>query len=232
MAATLACGERAVLSHRTAADLWGLRPCDTPLIEVTVPRSGRRACPGITIHRAGALDAQDVTRLDALPVTTWPRTLLDLAEVVPSDHLTRALERADHKRLFDLTALDDVIARHPRRYGAAKLARALDRYRPPPVSRSTLERAFRRLCAEHGLPAPEVNTHLGPYEVDFLWRAYRLIAETDGEETHGTHTAFQDDRARDAHLLTEGWRTVRFTYAQVHRQPAQVAAILHKLVLG
>ncbi|HEV2753358.1 MAG TPA: DUF559 domain-containing protein [Solirubrobacteraceae bacterium] len=230
MAAALACGDQAVLSHRTAADLWGLRPCDTPRIEITVPRSGRRACAGITIHRTSALGPEDVTRLDALPVTTWPRTLLDLAEVVPPDHLTRALERADEVRVFDLTALDAVIARHRYRHGAAKLARALERYRPTPMTRSELERALRTMCAEHGLPRPEVNTYLGPYEVDFLWRLHRLVVETDGEEAHGTRAAFQDDRARDAHLLTKGWRTVRFTHAQVHRRPDHVAATLRELL--
>ncbi|HEV2754137.1 MAG TPA: type IV toxin-antitoxin system AbiEi family antitoxin domain-containing protein, partial [Solirubrobacteraceae bacterium] len=137
MAAILACGGQAVLSHRTAADLWGLRPCDTPRIEVTVPRSGRRACTGLTIHRS-TLDPRDATHLDAFPVTTWPRTLLDLAEVVPPDNLTRALERADEKRLFDLPALEAVIARHPHRHGAARLARALERYRPTPFTRSKL----------------------------------------------------------------------------------------------
>jgi len=154
MAATLACGDRAMLSHRTAADLWRLRPCDTPLIEVTVPRSGRRACAGIVIHRSSALRPDDVTRLDALAVTTWPRTLLDLAEVVPPDHLTRALERADEKRLFDLLALAAVIARHPHRHGAARLRRALERYRTPPTTHSELERAFLALWRSTDSPPP------------------------------------------------------------------------------
>jgi very-short-patch-repair endonuclease len=231
LAAVLGCGEGAVLSHRTAAALWGIRPSASPRIEVTVPsRNGRRPREGMMIHRVAELPDSEVTVCDGIPVTRVARTLLDLAAVVSRDGLKRAIKEADRLRLFDLKAVDQVLKRNVGRPGSRPLREVLERYQEPPFTRNELERSFLRLCARHGLPAPAVNAQLHGYEVDFLWRAGRLVVETDGRESHGTRAAFEDDRKRDAHLTVLGYRVVRFTHRQVLREPDFVAGVLRELL--
>jgi predicted transcriptional regulator of viral defense system len=231
-AAVLACGPGAVLSHRTAAAHWGLRPAATATVEMTVPTTnGRRRRRGIVIHRSRSLGPSEVTIHQGIPVTTPARALLDTAELVPRHQLERAVERAETLRIFDLTALRRVITENPTRRGSRLLAEVLDAYgHEPGFTRSDLEQLLLRLCVEHGLPRPLVNTVVGRYEPDFLWRDQRLIVETDGHETHGTRAAFERDRARDAQLVAEGYRVVRFTYRQMTRRPQHVAEVLRSLL--
>ena len=233
MAAVLACGPGAALSHRSAADLLGLRPCNRPAIEVTAPGRTGRGRPGIEVHRATGLEARDVIHVDGIPCTTVARTLLDLAETIDQTALERAIERAETLKIFDLTAVLDVLSRAGNRRGATKLRAALTAYLPEPsFTRSELEKRFLALCREAGLPKPQVNTSEDGKEVDFTWSDRRLIAEVDSHRHHGTRAAFERDRRRDQELTVRGWRVVRFTWRQVVGEPATVAATLASLLSG
>lgn len=232
MAAVLACGPGAVLSHGCAGALLGLRPTASPALQVTVPTSnGRARRPGIEVHRSQRLSGIDVTIERGIPVTSPARTLLDLAGVLDRQSLARAVERAETLRIFDLRALRAVLDANPKRPDTRMLAQVLANYDPAGgTTRSELERLFLELCAAHGVPRPRLNARVGPYEVDFLWPDQRVIVETDGHATHGTRTAFERDRARDARLMAAGYRVVRFTYRQVTREPERVAAIVRSLL--
>jgi predicted transcriptional regulator of viral defense system len=227
LAAVLACGDGAVLSHRTAAALWGIRPSSSPRIEVTVPTEGGRARPGIVIHRSRA--PLEATVHERIPVTTPARTLLDLAGTLDAAGLARAVEQAEVLRLFDLRAIEAALEMHRGRRGAARLRCALDDARFE-LTRSELERRFLRLCERHALPPPLVNALVGGLEVDFHWPALRLIVEMDSLRFHGTRTAFERDRARDAHLLAAGWRVLRFTHRRLAHEPGWIAGTIERVV--
>jgi Protein of unknown function (DUF559) len=214
MAAVLACGEGAVLSHRSAAAHWELLGSAAALIDVTAPAT-RHGLPGIRLHRSRFLDARDSTTLHGIAITTVPRTLLDLAATVPPHRLERALAQAQRLRLYDQRAITDLLARSNGHRGTAALATATCR-EDPKWTRSELESWFLTLVRDAGLPEPLVNASLAapdhpPLEVDFHWPTHRLVVELDGWETHRTRAAFEQDRTRDAALTAAGWRVVRFT---------------------
>jgi very-short-patch-repair endonuclease/predicted transcriptional regulator of viral defense system len=233
MAAVLAGGNRAVLSHRTAAALWGIRDTARGSIEITAPRERRR--PGIVV-RIVALPADEVTIERGIPVTTPARTLLDLAAVLTEHQLTRAAERAEALRLTSPTSLEALVERYPRRPGTPAVKRLIEGRRiRPTTTRSDLERRFLTLLDAESLPRPLVNAeiHLNEttkLEPDFTWRSHRLIVELDGYETHGTREGFERDRARDRALQSAGWRVLRITWRQLHADPATIAAELHALL--
>jgi very-short-patch-repair endonuclease len=238
MAAVLAAGPHAVLSHRAAAVHWRLcRPRPDAPPEVTTPRHVRGPA-AVVVHRTRRLDPVDVTRRRAVPVTTVARTLVDLAEVVDDHTLGLAFHEAEVQRLLGPAAVEDVLRRLAGRRRAAAVRRALADRRPGDgPSRSVLEDAFLRLVADAGLPAPRVNTAVALpdgtlAEVDFLWPALRLCVETDGRAAHATHLAFERDRRRDAALTLAGFVPVRFTARQVLGDPAGTAATLRALVAG
>jgi hypothetical protein len=215
LAAVLACGPQAVLSHRSAAALWGLRLSDAPRIDVTVPRtSGVRTTHAMVVHRP--LLTPDPMTHDGIPVTTPGRTLADLALALPRRQLEKAVEAAERLRLHV-----DVDDDHP---GARRLRDVLGS--DIAFTRSELEDAFLELCDRHGIPRPLVNSIQEGIEVDFCWPEARLIVETDGHAHHGTRAAFERDRARDALLTALGWRVMRFTARQVRRGPSRVAALV------
>ena len=228
-AAVLACGDRAVLSHRSSAHVHGLFRVGPQRIEVTVPSpsGGRAKRPGITVHRCAITD-REVTTDGPIPLTSLARSLLDLAEVVPQRILIAAIDRAEDLRILDLRDVRAVLAINPHRHGAAKLTSAIAEYAQEPVLRSILERDFLALCKRYDLPTPHANRSLGPYEADFHWPEHRLIVETDGRAHHQRRRQSTKDRVRDAELLAQGWRTVRFTYAQVTHEATWVAGILRR----
>jgi hypothetical protein len=235
MAAVLACGPGAVLSHRDAAALHGLRPSSRARIDVTVRGRGGRKRRGIDAHRSRRLDAADVTTVDGIPCTTVARTLVDLAEVVSPRETERACERAEILRVFDLRAVDAICGRTPGRRGVPVLTAIVRGYRATSeLTKSDLEQAFLTLCANAGIPPPQVNLWIdlegGGVEVDFVWEAEGLIVEVDGYETHGTPTAFERDRSRDVDLHLAGWQVVRFTWRQVVGEPAAVARKVKRLL--
>lgn len=224
MAATLACGPKAVLSHQSAAALWAIRPTAKARIDVTVPQQ-LRSRPGLHPHRA-VLPADEITVHDGIPTTTPARTLLDLAAVVPKQTLERALDEAEVLRLPGPNTLVD---RYPRRRGTANLRALLLNARSPTLTRTDLEARFVTFLDEWGFDRPPINTIIEEYEVDAAWREARLIVELDGFEVHGTRAAFERDRARDRRLQAAGWRVVRITSRQLDGS-AELAQELRKLL--
>ncbi len=204
LAAVLACGPGAVLSHTHAAALWELRHRPSGLIHVTIPRrSGRRKRPGITLHRSSTLLPSHTTVRRSIPVTQPARTLSDLRPIITPDDWELTRSRAlDHH--YDLGALGD---------GAVP-------------SFSELEDRLERLCRRHSLPSPRAQQQIGPYTVDFLWPDQRLVVEMDDFGTHGTRSAFESDRERDAWLTVRGYRVIRITWRQLADAPLPVAGTL------
>ena len=229
MAAVLACGPGAVLSHRSAAALWGLRQTSRARIDVTAPRRSGSGNPGVDLHRAGTLQAADCTREDGIPCTTVARTLLDIAEVLAPRPLERAVERAETLRVFDLNAIDELLARSNGRRGAGRLRRAIAAYQPA-GTREELEHLFLKLVTEAGLPAPLVNAPLGEIVHDFMWPEQKLIVETDGWATHGPRPARRRDLRRDRKLVAAKWRVIRVTWEDVTDDPGEVVRTLQMLL--
>jgi predicted transcriptional regulator of viral defense system len=229
LAAVLAAGDEAVLSHRSAAELWGIRETSRRTIEVTAPRQ-RRLRPGLRIHRA-KLPADEVTVEDGVPVTTPARTLLDLAALLDEHRLARAAERAEALRLTSPTSLKELTERYPRRPGTPNLKRLIEEQRiVPTTTRSELERRFLTFLDANELPRPLVNEREDAYTPDFRWPEHGLIVELDGFETHGTRAAFERDRARDRQLTAQGWRVVRITQRQLANEPDEIAAELRAIL--
>ena len=221
IAAVLAAGTGAVLSHRSAAALWGVGVREGKVVDVTAP-GARRGTAGIALHRTRRLDADETTTRRGIAVTTLPRTLADLADVLDERELSRVVHEAEVAHSLGEPALREAVRRSAGRRGAGRLARVVADGRDR--SRSALERRFLKLCRDHGLPRPESNAEVAGLECDFVWREHRLVAETDGWAFHRTRRAFELDRGRDQQLTRAGFRTLRFTHRQVHDDAADVAA--------
>jgi restriction endonuclease-like protein len=222
MAAVLACGEGAALSHFSAAVVWGLLEASGQEVHVTAPR--RRRVKGIVVHEA-PLDGERVRRA-GIVVTTPARTLVDLADVAARRTLERAIDEADY---LDLD-WSGAAPRHGRS-GSGLLASVLAVHTPGSTrTRSELEELFLAFCEDRGFPRPEVNVCIEGYECDFVWREPRLIVETDGAAAHGTHRARERDRVRDAVLQVEGWRVIRVTWVRLLREGEALAEQLRRLL--
>jgi len=221
VAAILACGPGAVLSHKAAAERWGMMPPSPGPIDVTVRRSVRGHA-GISIHRARALDRRDWMIRDGLRLTSVPRTLLDLAEVLPERQLRRAAQEAARTRRFSAPALRELLDRSPGRRGHRQLRALLRDAVIEPRSRSDLEDRFHQLVKEAGLGRPEANPKLLGYKIDALWREQKIVVELDGFQDHGTRERFESDRARDVRLQLAGFTVLRFTDRMLEREPARV----------
>jgi hypothetical protein len=230
MAAVLAAGPGAVLSHRSAAALWAIRDTQRVRPEVTVAR--RRNLSGVDTHRI-ALPADEVTTHHGIPVTTPARTLLDLAEQLTVQGLERAVHEAEYRRLTSPLSLDAVLTRHQGRRGTAALKKIVDQGRlGKTITRSELEERFLAFLDAHELPRPLVNEPIGPYTVDALWPGSRLVVELDGRGAHETTRAFEEDRRRDRDLVTKGYRVIRITWRQLHSDGAAIATQLRTLLLA
>ena len=218
MAAVLACGQGAVLSHQTAASVWELRRLGSGAVHVTVPGDpGRKKRQGIRVHRSITLTEAETTRVRGLPVTTPARTIIDLARTVTDTEPERIVHEADKRGLVDFRDLET--ARSP------SLQAVLRAYDPAPT-RSQLERTFLELCRDHGIKRPEVNVLIDDYLVDFVWRNRSLIVEVDGYDYHRSPKKFESDREQDVTLGMKGWTTRRFTWRQVTTRAKWVAAAI------
>lgn len=228
LAAVLACGEGAVLSHRSAAALWGLmRPRRSP-VEVT-SRHGRSGRDGILLHHSRV--AEDERAVEArIPVTSVPRTLLDLAEVVDGQRLQGAFEEADRLKLLRMPALERVCARAGRRKGLVALRRLIADARAPVTTRSPLEDRFAVFCDKHNLPTPVHNVDVLGHEADAYWPSHRLVVELDSFSFHRHRAAFEHDRARDAAMQAAGYRVIRLTHRQLDTEAPRIATQLRKLL--
>lgn len=233
LAAVIAGGSGAALSHRSAAELWGLLPRERGAMEIVVP-GDRRDRPGLILHQARLIDAER-TEVRGVPVTTVERTLLDVAAVVDSRALRRAVHEAEVLRLWRPAAVEATLARHRGRRGAGRLGAVLAQGGlGADLTRSELELRFLELVADRRLPAPRANfsVRIGrrTVEADFAWPDRRLIVELDGHATHATRAGFERDRARDRAVQAAGWRVVRVTWRQLHGDPAAVVHDLRRLL--
>jgi hypothetical protein len=221
-AAVLALGDGAVLSHASAAALWGMVR-GTALTEVTVPtQAGHAKRDGIVVHRQ-RLPAHHVTTHRGIPVTTPIRTLLDYAAVASLGAVFRAFEQAQvHLRVPPAPLAAEVISRSRQR-GNGRLRRVLAGAVDPAEVRSVLELRFLRMCAAHGLPRPLVNVPIGVWTPDFLWPEWRLVVETDGVAFHRTAAARSRDARKDEAMRALGLTVVRLTWADVTERPAETA---------
>jgi very-short-patch-repair endonuclease len=223
MAAVLACGPRAVLSYRSAADHLGLRISARAPIEVTVPRGAARSRSGIQVHYGVVKPAV----IDAVPCTTVARTIVDCAEVLPPYAIENMVDRAEQLRVFDLRAIDSEL---DGRRGAKKLRHVLKLYRPDPRTRNDFEKLLLEVCRSAGVREPDdVNVMVEGEERDFVWWAERVIVESDGRERHDSARQFEEDRRKDQELSPE-WRVLRVTWRQLTNEPERVArAIARRL---
>jgi very-short-patch-repair endonuclease len=218
MAAVLAGGRGAVLSHGTAAAVWELRPVGSGVIHITVPGDrGRKRRQGINVHRSTTLTPREVTARKRLPVTTPARTIIDLSRTLRGRALEHVVDLADQRGLVDFTDL--------RAANSASLKAVLSNYRPA-STRSELEEGFLNLCDEHGIERPETNVLIEGILVDFVWRDRKLIVEVDGYRYHRAPSRFERDRENDVTLTVKGWRVMRFTWRKVEERPRWVAAAI------
>jgi len=210
LAAVMACGPKALLSHRAAGAAQGLLR-SSPQFDVTVP-SPRKRKRRLVIHRSRLIHPEDRSTVRGIPVTSVARTLVDLADVLSEERLAKAVHQAEIQRVFDLMPIDRALARLPGRTGRHRLRRVLAAYRPDPhFTRSQAERRFLALCDRHGLPPPETNVFVAGYEIDAYWEDLGIAVEIDGAETHHTRRGFHEDRARDRRLAAHGISVVRVT---------------------
>lgn len=227
MAAVLV-ADGAVLSHRSAAALWGIVGGDAR-VEIIAPQS-LRPRPRLHVHR-GRVPPDEITTRRRIPVTTPARTLLDLAAILPPHRLARAATEAEIRRLGSPTSLADLVARYPRRPGVPAIRALLERREiGRNVTRRDLELRFVAFLDVHRIPRPRINATVDGMEVDCLWPDDRLIAELDGFATHGTREAFERDRDRDRALLTAGYRVVRITWRQLADDAPMLATQLRALL--
>jgi len=235
VAAVLACGEGAVLSHQAAAELWKLRQrrgARPAVVEVSIPTgSGRRPRPGIALHRVTELRPEESTLHCRIPVTTPARTILDLGTFLPRRQLERAIDEAERLKLCTEEDLDKIVAAHFGRPGAGALGALIREHRAgSTATRNDFEELFLALCRSRHLPQPEVNVPLLDFVVDFLWANARLVVEVDGRGSHETRRGFQEDRDRDGRLAVAGYRVIRFTWWDITRRPAVVADRVRRLL--
>jgi very-short-patch-repair endonuclease/predicted transcriptional regulator of viral defense system len=224
LAAVLAAGAGAVLSHGSAAAAWELRPPSSGLIHITVPgHAGRERRVGLKVHRSVTLRPGDVTHHRGIPITTPARTIIDLSRTLKGRPLEHVVDLADQRGLIDFADL--------RRANSASLQAVLQRYTAAPT-RSELEERFLALCDDHGLPRPETNKRIEGIEVDFVWRDARLIVEVDGYRYHRSPSAFEADRERDVTLTAANWVVLRFTWRQITRRRGWVATAVGGRLAG
>jgi very-short-patch-repair endonuclease len=218
LAAVLACGETAVLSHRSAAALWGIRFGELFRPEVTTGHDQRQ--PAITTHR-GRLAPGDRTVHRGIPTTSPSRTLVDLARLLDRDELIRALKETMVRRLYDAKALEDALRRRPSKTLADLLIEVS-------VTQSMLEDRFLAMCTRHRLPAPRTQHRIGAKSYDFAWPQHRVVAETDSWLAHANQISFQADRTQSNALQLAGWLVLRFTWADLTRRSRSTAAVVRR----
>jgi very-short-patch-repair endonuclease len=229
MAAVLAGGAGAVLSHGSAAAHWGIWPVSGGAIDVTTPR-GQHPRRGIRFHRS-YLPADEVTIKDGITVTTVPRTLFDMAAGLDMPRLERAINEAEVQQLWDELSLDVLLDRYPRRPGTRNVRAALDKRRAGTrLTRSELEELFLAFAERANLPRPELNVLIEGFLVDCVWREPRLVIEVDGWQTHRTRAAFERDREKSRLLQAAGWRCVPVTYLQLRDEPRELARDVRRML--
>jgi len=227
MAATLACGPYAVLSHGSAAALWGFGKEPGTLIQVSVPATTRRRHPGIRVHRRAKLRTDEVTRHEGIPVTNPIRTLIDEATRLRPMQLEREVNEADKLDRVDSETLREALGHYRGQPGVAPLRDVLDR-RTFRFSDSDLELHFRPLARAAGLPEPETKVWVNGHEVDFHWPELGMVVETDGLRYHRTPSQQGRGLVRDQAHVSSGLLALRFSHAQIRYEPDYVRETLRR----
>jgi very-short-patch-repair endonuclease len=235
MAAVRACGDGAVLSHRSAATLHGLLNARGGRIHVTVPWRTPIARAGICAHRSTCLDARDRTEVKGIPCTSVAATLLSLAAAAPTDVLESACARAEAGGVLDMGAIGELLTRRRAHPGSSRLRAVLEVDGMGLArTKSELEKRFLRLARETGLPTPTINAWMPipgeEMQCDFVWHRERLVVEIDGWETHRTRRAFRGDRRRDRLLRRDGWNVVRVTGDDLARDAGTIVGDIRAIL--
>jgi very-short-patch-repair endonuclease len=231
MAAVLACGPVAVLSHRCALALWDLRQAPSGAIEVTVRGQGKPGPEGVLVRRSGVLGADDVTCVDGIPVTSLAWTIVDYAGIANRRQVRSVLEALERRSLYIGRELDELLERTPNRKGVKNLRAAIaEMTGPAPWLQSKLEDTFHELIRGSDLPDYEANAIVEGECVDALWRKERVIVELDGFAFHKSRAQFEADRRRDAKLTVAGYRVLRITQRRLQNEPQAVLAELRALL--
>jgi very-short-patch-repair endonuclease len=225
MAALLASGPGAVLSHRSAASLWGFAKEHPAYIDVSVRRTSEARIDGLRCHRRPSLPSEEVDLRLNIPLTSPVRTFLDLATVTGPKTIERSVNEADKLDVIDADSLRKALEDHPGEPGIRLLRHVLDKHTFR-LSDDELERLFRPLATAAGLSTPLTKHMVNGFEVDFYWPDLDLVVETDGLRYHRTPTQQQSDRIRDQAHTQAGLTPLRFTHAQVAFEPRQVGAVL------
>ena len=234
MAAVLASGPDAVLSHWSAAALWGIRPNGRTRIDLTVPHRSRSS--ELICRHISQIPPDERSVKDGIPVTSVPRSTFDLARTVDLDTTVSMLREAEYHELYDRLSLSDLLERYPKKRGSRKVRAALQRLKEEPSGRkrSKLEERFAPFLRRHRLPLPRFNDWIlldsKRYRVDCHWPGTGQIVELDGWEGHGTRSAFREDRARDRALRVAGYSVTRLTWNQLDDEPEAVASDLRVLL--
>jgi hypothetical protein len=221
MAAVLACGNGAMLSHRSAAALWGIGVEKPGVVEVSVTRRCELRRPGLRVRGRPSLRAEEVTSIDGIPVTSIVQTLIDLATEIPSRRLERAVNEADKLDLIDPEALRAALDDRPGEPGVKALRKVLDK-RTFCLSDSDLEILFRPIATAAGLPQPLTKQLVNGYEVDFFWPELNLVVETDGLRYHRTPSTQTRDARRDRAHVVVGMTPLRFTHYEIRYERSRV----------
>ncbi|HET6864369.1 MAG TPA: type IV toxin-antitoxin system AbiEi family antitoxin domain-containing protein [Solirubrobacteraceae bacterium] len=225
-AAVLACGDKAALSHGSAASLWGFNKHWDEPFEVIAPSTRRRK--GIKVHRCRTVTRWDITRQLGIRVTTPARTVLDNAPRLAGKRLSRFVNDALRTPYLHAASLADVLNRNPDHPAAKRLLRFVE----DPKTNSPLEDDFVEFARRYGLPAPVTNTHLLGYEIDVLYPRERVIVEVDSHRFHSDRDSFERDRKKDAVMLEAGFVTVRITDERMEGEPEQEANRLLTILAG
>ncbi len=229
LAAVLACGRGAVLSHHATAWLWGLLPTLRTSIEVSIPQSGGRHA-GITQHRSAMLGRLEHGRLGGIPVTALARTLLDVAATGSEWELNGAVEKCERRGILDLGEIDAMLNRRHGDRGTGRLRQATEIYRDPAFSRARSERLFLAMVKAAGLPRPALNRWVEKWEIDAYWETERFAVEVDGWESHRTRRAFEHDHLRLEELKVADIDVVAISARRVETSPAEVGRHLRVLI--
>ncbi|HEX8053146.1 MAG TPA: type IV toxin-antitoxin system AbiEi family antitoxin domain-containing protein [Thermoleophilaceae bacterium] len=231
IAAVLAFGPDALLSHRSCAALRSLLPDSRAVIDVTVPGRTRRGLAGVRLHLPRRLHPDDVDVHDGIPCTSVARMLLDVAETAPARQLEKVFEAAERERVLDMRRVSEAMGRANGHRGRQPLVTLSEQFHElPPTIRSRLERRFLRLCDEAGLPRPAMNVSVLGHEVDMLWADAKVIVELDSWRFHGTRQAFERDRRRDIDLQLAGHRILRFTWRRLQTEPHSLIAAVTRAI--
>jgi very-short-patch-repair endonuclease len=227
MATVLSVGPNATASHTSAACLWELLRIEPPRpVHVTVPGSGGRRRPDIVVHRTRHLADDERAVVDGVPVTTPIRTIVDIAGMLGHRDVEQVLATAEREGLVGNQELTTLLERYPGRLGTAMLRTLVQEATAPNFTRSEAERRCLSLLRQAGLPRPETNVSMGPYELDLFWPEERLAIEIDGYAHHSSRARFEGDRRQDNWLRTRGVEVIRLTWHQITRRSTATAALV------